>query len=84
MKTAMKVSTIKFVVYDSMKAKLKTVRQQAKADDYMTPGSLHLTYSRDLFLYTHLDRREKPKSDSGSSTHTSSSGTTHGGGGGKF
>ena len=73
-----------WIVTGSMKAKLKTVRQQAKADDYMTPGSLHLTYSRDLFLYTHLDRREKPKSSSGSSTHTSSSGTTHGGGGGKF
>lgn len=73
-----------WIVTGSMKAKLKTVRQQAKADDYMPPGSLHLTYSRDLFLYTHLDRREKPKSSSGSSTHTSSSGTTHGGGGGKF
>ena len=68
----------------SMKAKLKTVHQQAKADDYIASGSLQLTKSRDLFLYTHLDRREKPKSSSGSSTHTSSSGTTHGGGGGKF
>ena len=68
----------------SMKAKLKTVHQQAKADDYIASGSLQLTQSRDLFLYTHLDRREKPKSSSGSSTHTSSSGTTHGGGGGKF
>lgn len=67
-----------------MKSKLKTVCQQAKADDYVAAGSLQLTHSRDLFLYTHLDRREKPKSSSGSSTHTSSSGTTHGGGGGKF
>ena len=75
---------VAWIVTGSMKAKLKTVRQQAKADDYMTPGSLHLTYSRDLFLYTHLDRREKQTSSSGSSTHTSSSGTTHGGGGGKF
>ena len=73
-----------WIVTGSMKAKLKTVRQQAKADDYIASGSLRLTYSRDLFLYTHLDRREKPKSGSGSSTHTSSSGTTHGGGGGKF
>lgn len=73
-----------WIVTGSMKAKLKAVRQQASANDYMTPGSLHLTHSRDLFLYTHLDRREKPKSSSGSSTHTSSSGTTHGGGGGKF
>ena len=67
-----------------MKAKLKTVHQQAKADDYIASGSLQLTHSRDLFLYTHLDRREKSESSSGSSTHTSSSGTTHGGGGGKF
>ena len=66
------------------KAKLKTVREQSKADDYIAPGSMQLTHSRDLFLYTHLDRREKPKSSGGSSTHTSSSGTTHGGGGGKF
>ena len=69
---------------ESMKSKLKTVRQQAKADDYVAAGSLQLTHSRDLFLYTHLDRREKAQSSSGSSTHTSSSGTTHGGGGGNF
>lgn len=67
-----------------MKAKLKSVHQQAKADDYMVSGSFKLTHSRDLFLYTHLERRERPKSSSGSSTHTSSSGRTHGGGGGKF
>lgn len=73
-----------WIVTGSMKAKLKTVRRQAAADNYITPNSLHLTHSRDLFLYTHLDRREKPQSSSGSSTHTSSSGTTHGGGGGKF
>ena len=69
----------------TMKNKLKSVRQQAKADDYVEAGSLQLTQSRDLFLYTHMDRREKASSSSGgSSTHTSSSGTTHGGGGGKF
>ena len=65
-----------------MKAKLKSVRQQAKADDYMIKGSMRLTQSRDIYLYTHLERREKPKE--GSSTHRSSSGTSHGGGGGKF
>lgn len=71
-------------VTGSMKSKLKTVRQQTRADDYMAKDSLQLTHSRDLFLYTHLDRRAKPKSSSGSTTHTSSSGRTHGGGGGKF
>ena len=73
-----------FFATGSMKKKLKSVVQKAQADDYVTPGSLQITKSRDFHLYTHLDRREKPKSSSGSSTHTSSSGTTHGGGGGKF
>lgn len=67
-----------------MKNKLKTVRQQAKADDYVTAGSLQITNSRDFHLYTHVDRVEKASSSSGSSTHTSSSGRSHGGGGGKF
>ena len=73
-----------FFATGSMKKKLKSVVQKAQADDYVTPGSLQITKSRDFHLYTHLDRREKPKSSSGSSAHTSSSGATHGGGGGKF
>ena len=67
-----------------MKGKLKSVRQQAQADAYITADSLQLTHSRDIFLYSHISRRERPKQSSGSSTHTSSSGSTHGGGGGKF
>ena len=73
-----------FFATGSMKKKLKSVVQKAQANDYVTPGSLQITQSRDFHLYTHLDRVEKPRSSSGSSTHTSSSGTTHGGGGGKF
>lgn len=67
-----------------MKGKLKSVRMQAKADDYMVPGSLELTRSRDLFLYSQVTRREKPQASSGSSTRVGSSGTSHGGGGGRF
>ena len=67
-----------------MKGQLKTVRQQTQADAYITADSLQLTHSKDIFLYSHIDRREKPKQSSGSSTHTSSSGTRPGGGGGKF
>jgi len=73
-----------FFATSSMKKKLKSVVQKAQANDYVTPGSLQLTQSRDFHLYTHLNRVEKAQSSSGSSTHTSSSGTTHGGGGGKF
>ncbi|MGN0459689.1 MAG: TPM domain-containing protein [Ruminococcus sp.] len=73
------------IVVFSMKRKMKSVRFQPAASDYVKSGSMNITESRDLFLYSHLDKRARPKdNDSGSSTHTSSSGSTHGGGGGKF
>lgn len=77
---------VAITVVGSMKAKLKTVRFQSEAGNYVRDGSLNITQSRDLFLYRTVDRTERHKDDedSGSSTHTSSSGTTHGGGGGKF
>lgn len=75
-----------------MKGKLKTVRSQSSADNYVRKGSLRLTKEKDLFLYRNVSRREKPRdtgsgssgSSGGSRTHTSSSGARHGGGGGKF
>lgn len=76
---------IALIVTNIMKGKLKTVRFQSAASDYVKANSMNVTESSDLFLYTHVDRQAKPKeTDGGSSTHVSSSGTTHGGGGGKF
>lgn len=72
------------IVTGVLKAQLKSVARQARADAYITPGSLQITHSRDIYLYSHISRRERPKQSSGSSTHASSSGTRHGGGGGKF
>lgn len=72
-----------WIVTAIMTGKLKSVHQQVRADSYVVPGSMELTYSRDLHLYTTLNRRERPKSG-GSSTHMSSSGSFHGGRGGKF
>ena len=66
-----------------MRSKLKSVRSQDAAADYVRPGSMHVTHSRDFFLYRQVHRTPRPK-DGGSSTHRSSSGQTHGGGGGKF
>lgn len=69
-----------------MKSKLKSVRYQAAADNYIRPGSMQLTESGDLFLYNTVSRVARPKdndSSSGSSTH-STSGSSFGGGGGKF
>ena len=83
---------ISLIVTGAMRSELKTVRSQLAANSYIREGSINLTKESDLFLYRHVDRREKPKSNSsghsshlgGSSTHTSSSGSTHGGKGGKF
>lgn len=71
----------------SMKKKLKSVRLQAAAAGYVKTNSMHITESRDLFLYNTVTRTAKSKSRSSSgssSAHTSSSGRSHGGGGGKF
>ncbi|MGN0452322.1 MAG: TPM domain-containing protein [Ruminococcus sp.] len=74
-----------FVIVSIMKSQLKSVRFQAKADNYLKQGSLNITESKDIFLYSHVTRTPRPKENSGgSSTHTSSSGTTHGGTSGKF
>lgn len=80
---------IALIAVSTMKGRLKAVRCQSAADCYVKSGSLQITRSNDLFLYRHIDRRERPKDNvsssiGGSSTHTSSSGRTHGGGGGKF
>lgn len=80
---------ISLIVTGGMRSELKTVQSQLAANSYIREGSMNLTKERDLFLYRHVERRERPKNDSsgnsgGSSTHTSSSGSTHGGKGGKF
>ena len=79
---------VALVVTGRMKGKLKTVRFQPAASEYVKSDSMILTENRDTFLFSRVDRRAKPKDNdsgsSGSSTHTSSSGSSHGGGGGKF
>lgn len=74
-----------FVIVRSMKSKLKTVKMQAAAGNYLKTGSLNITQSNDIFLYSNVTKSAKPKNnDNKSSTHESSSGNTYGGGGGKF
>ncbi|MBQ8538170.1 MAG: TPM domain-containing protein [Ruminococcus sp.] len=68
---------------------LKSVHTQSAASDYVKKGSMHVTDSREFFLYSKTDREKKPEPSSssgggGSTTHTSSSGRTHGGASGKF
>lgn len=77
---------IAVIITLAMRYSMKSVRFQPTASAYVKSGSMHVTEARDLFLYSHVDRRvrEKSSSSGGSRTHTSSSGRTHGGGGGKF
>lgn len=75
---------IALIVTLVMKSKLKSVRRQPAAKDYLVPGSMNVTVSRDMFLYRNVTKRARPKESSGSSTHSSSSGRSHGGGGGSF
>lgn len=74
----------------SKSRQMNTAREKTDAHGYMKPGSLNISGSRDVFLYSHLDRREKPKDPppsaggGGSTVHISSSGRSHGGGGGSY
>ena len=73
---------IGFMMMGGKLSKMKTAVQNDCAANYIKHGSRKLHISRDLFLYSHITKTEKPKNNSGS--HTSSSGRTHGGGGGSF
>lgn len=79
---------IAFIVTSVMKSKLKTVKHQAAATEYVLKDSLNIVYANEIFLHRNVDQRERVReersSSGGSSTHTSDSGATYGGGGGKF
>ena len=73
------------LVIGIMVSKLKSVRTETDADNYIKAGSMRVTGSSDMFLYRSVSRRARPKNSSGgSSTHRSSSGARHSGGGGKY
>lgn len=73
---------VAFIKMNGKLKKMKTAVENDYAANYMKPGSMNITKSRDIFLYSRVTRTEKAKSSSG--THTSSSGRTHGGRGGSF
>lgn len=76
---------VALIVTGSMKRKLRSVHSQPAASQYIVPGSLDITQSREIYLYSQVRRTERKQEESGgSSTHTSSSGRTHGGSSGKF
>ena len=75
---------IAFITVSIMKGQLKSVRRQNAASVYTKAGSMNVTLSNDVFLYSHVSKRAKPKNNSSGGSHTSSSGRSHGGRSGKF
>ena len=75
---------IAFFITLAMKNQLKTVKFKENASEYVKRGSLNVTHSRDLYLYSSVTRTAKPKDRDSSSSHRSSSGRSHGGGSFKF
>lgn len=63
-----------------MSSMMKTVRPQNSAADYVRAGSMNLTNQRDIFLYSHVTRTPKPKSNSSGSSGSGN----RGGAGGKI
>lgn len=76
---------ISFIATWIMRMKLKSVKMQSGAGNYVRDGSMNIVNSRDTFLYSHVDRTEIPQDDDNNgSSHISSSGETHTGSGGSF
>ena len=78
-------AVIAFIAMSVQVSKMKTANKQMYAENYVQPGSMNVTDSKDLFMYSHVTRTQKESSSSsGGSSHTSSSGRSHGGGGGSY
>lgn len=75
---------VALIAVSSMKAKLKTVRFQPAANNYLKPGSLNVTLAQEQFLYNTVTRTARPKDNDSGGSHMSSGGVSHGGGGGHF
>lgn len=65
---------IAFIVVLIMKSQLKSVRFQSAANNYLKSGSLNVSESRDIFLYSTITRTPKPQAKSSSGGSFSSGG----------
>ena len=77
-----------FIPVSVMKKKLDNVDAKKEASDYVRRDKIVMTEQRDMFLFSNISRRARPKDtgsrSGGSSIHIGSSGRSHGGGGGRF
>jgi len=72
---------VALIVTGVMRSKLKSVKSQRAAANYVRPDSMQLTQSADLYLYSHVSRIKKPENNN---NNRSFSTTSRGGRGGKF
>lgn len=72
---------VALIVTGIMRSKLKSVRAQHAASNYVRQGSMHLTQSYELYLYKTVTRRARPKSTSSGGR---SSGSRSSSGSGRF
>ena len=73
---------IALIIMSIFKKQLKTVEMQRGAVNYVRPGSMSVTASRDTYLYSTTSRTARPKNNSSSSS--SSAGGSFGGGSSRF
>lgn len=66
---------VAFVVLGIMKSGMKTVKANNAANYYARPGSMKVTTSRDIFLYSNVTRVKKESSSSGGGGGSSSRGS---------
>ena len=66
---------IALIVTAIFKAQLKSVRKQNAAQNYVKPGSMNITKSRDFFMYRTVSRSRRTDSSSSSSSGSQSSGS---------
>lgn len=72
---------IGLIVVGIMALMMKSVGAKHSAADYVRSGSMHISGSRDIFLYSQVTRTPKPKNTSSSSSGRSGGGSRGGAGG---
>ncbi len=71
-----------FIITAVMKGKMNTASIKTEASGYMTPGSLNITKSLDIYTHRHVTKTPIPKNNTNSSHSAGTGGHSVGGGGG--
>lgn len=74
---------IAMVIMMAIKGKLTTVAMQRGAASYVRPGSMHVTASRDTYLYSTVSKTARQSSSSSGNSGTSSGGSSRSSGSGR-